>query len=127
MFLGKVGENRATLRKTPFENIVVKGENAGNQHFHLCPLCILTQQNGYQHFLLFPKFLKAFNFWVIESGKWKSTINPFPKKPWFLHVCSTSLLNTLWEKEKLLIKSNFSFFHSVFYLFGELSTIFIKK
>ena len=30
----------------------------------------------------------------------------------------TSLLKTLWEKEKLLIKSNFSFSHSVFYLFG---------
>ena len=25
--------------------------------------------------------------------------NPFPNKPWFLGVCSTSLLKTLWEKE----------------------------
>ena len=24
---------------------------------------------------------------------------PFPNKPWFLRVCSTSLLKTLWEKE----------------------------
>ena len=31
-----------------------------------------------------------------------------------------------WEKEKLLITSNFSFSHSVFYLFGELSAIFVK-
>ena len=30
--------------------------------------------------------------------------------PWFLRVCSTSLLKTLWEKEKLLVTSNFSFF-----------------
>ena len=30
----------------------------------------------------------------------------------------TSLLKTLWEKEKLLVTSNFSFSHSVFYLFG---------
>ena len=30
------------------------------------------------------------------------------------------------EKEKLLVTSNFSFSHSVFYLFGELSAIFIK-
>ena len=52
--------------------------------------------------------------------------NPFPNKPWFLPVCSTTLLKTMWEKEKLLITSNFSFFHSVFYLFGELSAIFIK-
>ena len=29
-------------------------------------------------------------------------------------VCSTSLLKTLWEKEKLLVMSNFSFFHRVF-------------
>ena len=27
-------------------------------------------------------------------------------------------LKTLWEKEKLLVTSNFSFSHSVFYLFG---------
>ena len=53
-------------------------------------------------------------------------LNPFPNKPWFLRVCSTSLLKTLWEKEKLLITSNFSFSHSVFYPFGELPSIFIK-
>ena len=41
-------------------------------------------------------------------------INTFPSKPWFLPVCSTSLLKTSWEKEKLLITSNFSIFHSVF-------------
>ena len=46
--------------------------------------------------------------------------NLFPKKPWFLRVCNTSLLKTLWEKEKLLVTSNFSFSHSVFYPFGKL-------
>ena len=46
-------------------------------------------------------------------------INPFPNKPWFLCVCSISLLKTQWEKEKLLIRSNFSFSHSVFSLFVE--------
>ena len=51
-------------------------------------------------------------------------VNPFPNKPWFLCVCSTSLSKTLWEKEKLLITSNFSFPHSVFYHLRELSTIF---
>ena len=45
--------------------------------------------------------------------------NPLPNKPCFLRVCSTSLLKTLWEKEKLLVTSNFSFSRSVFYLFGE--------
>ena len=43
-------------------------------------------------------------------------LNPFPNRPWFLRVCSTSLLKTLWEKEKLLVTSNFSFSHSIFYL-----------
>ena len=52
--------------------------------------------------------------------------NPFPNKPWFLHVCNTSLLKTLWEKEKLLVTSIFSFSHSVFNPFGELSAIFVK-
>ena len=28
-----------TLNKKPFENIVEKGENAGNQHFFLFPQC----------------------------------------------------------------------------------------
>ena len=50
----------------------------------------------------------------------------FPNKPWFLHVCSSSLLKTLWEKEKLLMMSNFSFSHNAFYPFGDLSAIFIK-
>ena len=54
-------------------------------------------------------------------------LNPFPNKPWFLRVCNTSLLKTLWGKrEKLLITSDFSFFHSVFYPFEELSSIFIE-
>ena len=52
--------------------------------------------------------------------------NPFPNKPWFLRVYIMSLLKTLWEKEKLLVTSNFSFSNSVFYLFGELPAIFIK-
>ena len=52
--------------------------------------------------------------------------NPFPNTPWFLRVCSTSLLKTQLEKEELLIKSNFSFSHSVFYPFREISSIFNK-
>ena len=62
---------------------------------------------------------------IVWSGNGKS-LNSFPDKPLFLRVCSTSLLKTLWEKEKLLLTSNFYFFQSVFYLFGELSAIFIK-
>ena len=53
-------------------------------------------------------------------------INPFTDKPWILGVCSTSLLKTLWKKEKLLVTSNFSFFLGLFYRFQELPSIFIK-
>ena len=42
-----------------------------------------------------------------------------------LRVCSTSLFKTLWEKKKLLVTSNFSFSHSVFYPFVELFAIFV--
>ena len=52
--------------------------------------------------------------------------NPFPNKPWFSCVCNLSLLKTMWEKEKLLVMSNFSFSHSVFYPFGEIPAIFIQ-
>ena len=72
-----------------------KSENAGKPTFCLFPLCRAKSLH------LSPIFCHGF-------------INPFPKKPWFLRVCSTSLLKTLWEKEKLLITSNFSFSHSVF-------------
>ena len=53
-------------------------------------------------------------------------LNPFPNKPWFLRVCSTSLSKTLWEKKKLLVTSNFFFSRSVFYPFRKLSAIFVK-
>ena len=55
-----------------------------------------------------------------------TTLNPFPKKPLFSRVFSTSLLKTMWEKEKLLVTSNFSFSHSLFYPFGDPSRNFIK-
>ena len=53
-------------------------------------------------------------------------LNRFPNKPLFLCICSTSLLKTLWEKEKLLVTGNFSFSHSVFYLFAEFPAIFME-
>ena len=40
------------------------------------------------------------------------TITPFDTP------AKQALLKTLWEKEKLLVTSNFSFFHSVFNPFG---------
>ena len=93
--------------KSVKENIVGKGENAGYQHF--------------SPFL--PMFSKVFFLRGINSQDCMVKINPFPNDPWFLLVCSTSLLKKQWEKEKLLITSNFSCSHSVFYPFGELSAI----
>ena len=70
----------------------------------------IRENGGHQHYVLLAQcFLK-----------------PLLKKPLFLHVYNTSFLKTLWEKEKLLIKSNFSISHSVFNPFGKLSAIFIK-
>ena len=54
------------------ENSIRKGENAGNQKL---------SSSG------------TLNFKVILCV----TVNPFPNKPWFLRVCSTGLLKTLWE------------------------------
>ena len=56
----------------------------------------------------------------------ENVLNSFPNKSWFLRVCRRSLLKTLWEKEKLLVTSNFSFSLSVFHPFGELSAIIIQ-
>ena len=61
--------------------------------------------------------------WKLCLPHLQSLVNPFPNKPMFLHVCNTSLLKTLSEKEKLLI----SISHSVFYPFGELSAVFIES
>ena len=52
-----------------------------------------------------------------------SMLNTFPNKPCFSRVSNRSLLKTLWEKEKLLVTSNFSFSQSVFYPFWELTVI----
>ena len=63
---------------------------------------------------------------ILSSGNLLKSFNSFPNKPWFLRGCSTSLLKTLWEKEKLIATSNFSFSHSFFYPFRELSFLFFK-
>ena len=47
--------------------------------------------------------------------------------PGFFSVCSKHVLKTLWEKEKLLVASNFSYSHRVFYPLGELCAFFIKS
>ena len=63
---------------------------------------------------------EVFNRWLFLDFPIFKTfymlLNPFRNKPWILRVCRTLCpLETLWEKEKLLVMSNFSFSHSVFY------------
>ena len=53
-------------------------------------------------------------------------INSFANKALFSPLCSTSLLKTQWEKEKLHVSSNFSFSSFVFYNYGELSFFYRK-
>ena len=50
----------------------------------------------------------------------------FANNPCFLCVCRTGLLKTPWKKEKLLVTSNFSFSHSVFYPYREPSATLIN-
>ena len=82
----------------------------------------------YEQFLLFPQCVqrtctadtwKPGLLWVRVNSLWMTeltifaTFKPFPNKPWFLHVCSTSLLKTAWVKKKLLNKQ-FLFFPQCF-------------
>ena len=72
-------------------------------------------------------------FWLLDPFTKNSKV--YKLIAWCLTLSQTSpgfymsavqVLKTLWEKEKLLIKSNFSFSHCVFYLFEELSAILIN-
>ena len=110
-----------------FENTVGKGQIAGNEQFLLFPQCFLPIWQTFCHFhQVWNCCLQALSVWKSPKFVVWERVNPFHNKPWFLRVCSKSLLKTLWEKEKLLVTSNFSFSRSVFYPFGKLSAIFIK-
>ena len=98
--------------------------------------CRIEEYSGNQHG--YPSSIIMFYLFIVKSHHQKLTtyfqffshpltdfsfsftfvsFNLFQNKPLFLHVCSIRLLKTLWEKEKLLIMSNFSFSHCVFYPF----------
>ena len=117
--------------QTASENIVGKGEIARNEQFLLFPQCFLLNQ------IIVSLFFHIFcilSLFAAELEKPKIGISHkglISAKSLYLTLSKTSpgfkcLLKTTWEKEKLLITSNFSFSHSVFYHFGELSAIFIK-
>ena len=41
-------------------------------------------------------------------------LNPSPNKSWFLHVCSTSVLKTMWEKGEIAHNEQFLLFPQCF-------------
>ena len=88
---------------------------------------VLVKLERRHHTELKYKFLKLYPTFKCFKINNESFFNSFPNRPWFFRICSISLLKTLWEKEKLLIMSNFSFSHIVFYLFREFSAIFINS
>ena len=101
------------LRKKPSENIVVKGENAGNQltrNFLLFLQCFLSFLKTNLKFLL-TSILSSANAFSLDQSKvlmFGKDLTLSQTSP-SLRVRSTSLLKTLWEKEELLIPRNFSF------------------
>ena len=62
--------------------------------------------------------LSVYKILVVLCRKVLLQFNPFPHNDTFWRPWETNLLKTLWKKEKLLVTSNFSFSHSVFYPFG---------
>ena len=71
-----------------------------------------------------------YKFFALKDISWsyfrQNGHTPLAKQAWFLRVCNTGSMETRWEKEKLLLTTNFSFSHSVFHRFGEPPVIFIK-
>ena len=122
-----------TLTKKSSENIFVKGENAGNQHFLLFPPYFLpfSKQVLSFHSNLFcclpmlsiwtslkfcnlvrsKLYCKQRNFQLVETGSICRQQNKCDLK---IKCCCWKGEKTLWEKEKILVTSIFSFSHNVF-------------
>ena len=64
--------------------------------------------------------------WSQERGYMHLGYNSLANKPLFLCVCNTNLFKTQWEKKKLLVMNNFSFFPQFFSSFGDHCAIFLK-
>ena len=106
------------LRKKTFKNIVGKEQMLVTSIFSFSHNVFYFSQNKFKfssHIYFVCRLFQiglVYNF-VIWWGILLK-FNPFSNKTWFLHVCCTSLLETLWEKEILLVMSNFSFSQSAF-------------
>ena len=67
--------------------------------------------------------LDQFLFFSLYS---ETSLTLYQASPGFYLSAVQVFWKHIWEKEKLLFVSNFSFSQSVFYPFGELSAIFIE-
>ena len=100
------------------ENIVGKGEilvmsNFSFSHSVFNRLILQTRKTR-------PCFGKGLKDLLVQSLKHKicflvyHTLNPFPNKPRFSWVCSTSLWKTPWEKEEIACNKQFLLFPQCF-------------
>ena len=75
---------------------------------------------AYEQFLLLPQcFQKTCTTGTSKPGFVWERVNPVQNR----YVLDINLLKTLWEKEKMLVTSIFSFFHNVFYPFTRQTAI----
>ena len=89
------------------ENTVGKGENAVTRSSLFFPFILIILSRNHQ------------NLPFCCDG-----LNLSQTSPGFISVCKASPLKALWEKEKLLLTSNFSFSHCLFYSFEEVSAFY---
>ena len=111
------------LKYKSFENIVEKRRNCSQWAISSFPTVFSTRT--FCHFQQSGSCLQTFSIWKsLRFSFGKGLMLPHIDTFW--RPLETNLLKTLREKEKLLVTSNFSFTHSVFYQFRELSSISIK-
>ena len=88
----------------------------------------------YQHFSLHQNcFPKGIFHMVVKTQDCDVNVGIVPVGNSLTHSHTTTPFDAFgiqaflkhWEKEKLLVTSNFSFSHSVFYPFGQLSSFFV--
>ena len=76
----------------------------------------LEKSVGQYIFLSEPTFVYHADLPVFSKSRKKMYLNPLLHRYSFSFINNRQLLKTLWEKTKLLVTSNFSFSHNVFYL-----------
>ena len=86
----------------------------------------------YEQFLLFPQCFQKACFPGVSKGvivlEWVKVILPFTTQSRLLTTLKEKALETLWEKEKMLVTSIFSFPHSVIYSYlGEKSSFLVMS